>query len=246
VKSGKNDTLDTWRPVVVAGLTKLDNTTMSRSIIVQMHPSKSNLIPVNSKTKKHMGSFREDILKFADTNGERIEDLLREGKKNKTPEEEVEFEMLPIDKRPVSVVQEFINKHLPKSKNRLNDVWKSLFAVAIIIGGDWPEMALYAYKELSKIDNTEVKDHIRLLKGMAAICKGFDKEKRLSTADAISNLTKIDPYWVDYKGQGRPISSQNLSFLLKKCNIKTEQVGGYSQIFLKDVVKVVEKEGIDC
>jgi hypothetical protein len=107
--------------------------------------------------------------------------------------------------------------------DRAQDVWEPLLAIADLAGADWPKLAREAAAALSTgVEREDDSLGARLLLDLHLIFT--EKEpKRYRTSDLIAELSRIEESpWGDYNG--KPISSQKLSNLLKPYGIRTMSV----------------------
>ena len=100
--------------------------------------------------------------------------------------------------------------------NRVADNWRPLFAIAELIGGDWPEKVKQAAAELNKDTDTQG-TAILLLEDLAEL---FSKRDKLTSAEICEHLAGFKerpwPAW----NHGIPINPQQVSKLLRPFGIK--------------------------
>jgi hypothetical protein len=107
--------------------------------------------------------------------------------------------------------------------DRANDVWESLFAIADLAGGDWPEKARGSARILSGSEAREDDSLSALL--LRDVYTVFENGAgdRLRTTDLIDHLAEIEESpWGDW--HGKKITAQALSRLLQPFLIKTMSV----------------------
>jgi Protein of unknown function (DUF3631) len=100
--------------------------------------------------------------------------------------------------------------------NREADLWRPLFAIATLAGGDWPARVEKAAKE---IHGQRAEDEVRLALLLTAIREVFGTEERVYTENLISALilrgeTESEP-WATIKRNGAPIDAYYLRGMLK-------------------------------
>ena len=100
--------------------------------------------------------------------------------------------------------------------NRVADNWRPLFAIAELIGGDWPEKVKQAAAELNQDTDTQG-TAILLLEDLAEL---FSKRDKLTSAEICEHLAGLKerpwPAW----NHGIPINPQQVSKLLRPFGIK--------------------------
>jgi hypothetical protein len=104
--------------------------------------------------------------------------------------------------------------------DRAGDAWEPLFAIAELVGGDWPKHARAAAVALSagqEPDDDSI--GVRLLADMRRI---FDErtEDRISTEELLATLAADDEApWADWHGHGKALSARSLAHTLKRYGI---------------------------
>ncbi|TQM44110.1 uncharacterized protein DUF3631 [Pseudonocardia cypriaca] len=108
--------------------------------------------------------------------------------------------------------------------NRAADVWEPLIAVADHAGGEWPERARLAAKELTeaKIENSIMPDDLKLLSDIRDVWPA--DEPRIHTRDLLVRLNQeSDLGWSTYE-RGGELGPMLLAKLLQPYEIKSTQV----------------------
>lgn len=126
-------------------------------------------------------------------------------------------------------------------KDRANDCWEPLQAIAEVAGGAWPSRARSAALHLHSNGEVEACDGNLLLGSIRRIFSATQSD-RISTAELISTLTDMDDYpWSTYC-RGGPITPHQLAKLLSGYKIKprplrlgSEVFKGYERQAFKDV-----------
>jgi hypothetical protein len=123
------------------------------------------------------------------------------------------------------------------------DNWSSLFAVAAIAGGQWPEQALEAARGL-RLDADDESDHgERLVHDIRDVFKNDGNPAVIKSGDLVRKLNEIETApWGDYR-RGDGLSTHRLSALLKPFKVRSrrawtaarESVRGYWLVDLKPV-----------
>jgi putative DNA primase/helicase len=108
--------------------------------------------------------------------------------------------------------------------DRETDNWEPLFAVAQILGGDWPARVMEAAETLAAGDQDEGQEvSVVLLADVKALWP--PKEEKMLTATLLEELRKLeDRAWPTYGKSGKGLTARDLSFLLGKYDIRPKQV----------------------
>jgi uncharacterized protein DUF3631 len=108
--------------------------------------------------------------------------------------------------------------------DRAWDYWEPLLAIADLAGEDWPERARAAAVELSSGEAREGDSlSLRLLADVRDVFASAEAE-RFRTPELIAELCKIEESpWGDWNN-GKPITPQALSKLLRPYRIRTRSV----------------------
>jgi hypothetical protein len=186
--------LPVFAPKAIAGIGELPDTVADRSISIRLQRR---------------------------TRDERIERFRRR---------EVEASADPIRESMVSLAEFHLVRltdarpELPDElDDRAQDVWEPLLAIADLAGAAWPDRARRAAIALSS--GTEREDDslsARLLRDIYDVYAA-NGTQRYRTADLIAELSQIEESpWGDWRG--KPITSQELSRLLRPHKIKTMPV----------------------
>lgn len=107
--------------------------------------------------------------------------------------------------------------------DRAADNWRALLAIADHVGGDWPQVARNVALKLTDVDSDDGSAKTLLLMDMKAMFEDFGRD-RLFTSEILERLHKMDDRpWPEWR-KGKPITSRQLSQLLKPFNIKSVSV----------------------
>ena len=178
---------------------KLPDTTLSRSIIVQMKRKKPGEQAEHFRCIDDAGltELRRKAMRWAADNGEVLQ--------NTEPAMPRGFD------------------------NRLGDNWRLLLAIADLAGGDWPERAREAAARLSDVADTASTGARLLRDIKVAFDgedgeTGRILRDRISSAELIATLTS-DPGspWAEWKG-GKPMTQAQLARVLKPFGITSEVI----------------------
>ena len=108
-----------------------------------------------------------------------------------------------------------IRVSVPTSGNdRADDNWYPLFAIANVIGGDWPEKFGKAMQQLVSVSDDAIGTKL-----LADIRDIFNEQsaERMFSKDLIERLNELtESPWGDWK-KGRGLTPNGLSRLLKPC-----------------------------
>lgn len=100
--------------------------------------------------------------------------------------------------------------------NRVADNWRPLFAIAELVGGDWPERIKQAAAELNQDTDTQG-TAILLLEDLAELFSERDKHTSAEICEHLAGLKERPwPEW----SHGKPINPQQVSKLLRAFGIK--------------------------
>jgi uncharacterized protein DUF3631 len=109
--------------------------------------------------------------------------------------------------------------------NRLADNWRPLFAIAEVMGADWPKRASEAFAKLTSTFDLDAQGvSATLLADIAAI---FDKEDtdKLPSAKLADSLVAIEGRpWAEWGRQRKPISPNQLANLLHPFGISPQVI----------------------
>jgi hypothetical protein len=104
--------------------------------------------------------------------------------------------------------------------NRLADNWRPLFAIAQLVGSDWPARAAAAYAALTSTEDADAQGlGTTLLTDIAALftTEGTD---RLTSASLAASLGALEGRpWPDFGKTGKPVTPNQLARLLKRFRI---------------------------
>lgn len=133
---------------------------------------------------------------------------------------------------------------VPDSLNdRAADNWRPLLAIADLAGGEWPKAARKAALVLSggDLDTEEDGPGVMLLGDVMLLFRKHEAD-RLSSAELIDGLVKLEGRpWADWF-RGKPITARGIAQLLKAFGIRPKverhedekQARGYNKIDFKD------------
>ena len=103
--------------------------------------------------------------------------------------------------------------------NRVADVWRPLYQIADVLGGDWPKRVRDAAAALVLQDDDAEEELIRLLADIRSI---FDAEKTdwLSSAVLTNALVELEGRgWAEYGKAEKPLTQNRLARLLRPLKI---------------------------
>ena len=107
--------------------------------------------------------------------------------------------------------------------DRQREIWRALFAIADMAGGDWPERARSAALKLAHVEVDEVSIGVRLLGDIRDVLDGFSAEW-VSTADLIARLSGLEESpWGSWRQTEKPITSRALGAILRNYGVKSRQ-----------------------
>ncbi len=111
---------------------------------------------------------------------------------------------------------------MPQAFNRVADVWRPLFAVAEVAGGDWPSRCARAFAKLQTPDADAEPVAVQLLQDVAAAMNSAGV-KSMPSAGLVERLALLDerpwPTW----NHGRPISPRQVANLLRSFGIRPQK-----------------------
>jgi hypothetical protein len=109
----------------------------------------------------------------------------------------------------------------PGFENRLEDNWRLLFAIADMVGAEWPKKARQAAMTVAKmLDAGEMSSGAMALSDIKAIFAERCKDQ-ISSADLIATLAGMhERPWPEWRG-GKPITQNALARLLRPYGIAT-------------------------
>jgi putative DNA primase/helicase len=181
----------TWCPKAIALIGRLRDTLEDRSIIIEMRRRAPN---------------------------EKVERLRRD---------RIHQELNPIRRRAARWATDYLEQireadpDVPDSlHDRAQDNWRSLFAIADVAGGEWPDRARQVAVALSgPADENDNAPRVQLLLDLRQL---FEKRQvdRLPSEDVVAALVKMeDRPWPEWK-QGKPLSKRQLASLLKPFRVR--------------------------
>lgn len=112
--------------------------------------------------------------------------------------------------------------------DRVADVWEALIMVADAAGGHWPANAREAAKAMGSGTNETDGPGVQLLNDLREL---FGDKDRMGSADIVDALVKLpDSPWRHYHSNGHPLTTRELSRLLKRYGVNSRDVwiGGRS------------------
>ncbi|MGB8743968.1 MAG: DUF3631 domain-containing protein [Xanthobacteraceae bacterium] len=189
----------TWAPAAIAMIGRLPDTLNDRSVIISLR---------RRKPTEGIQSFRSD----------RVQHLTILAQKMARWVQDHQVELRSADPNTGELL------------NRTADNWRPLFAVAEVAGGDWPaRVRVIANIAVAKNDEQSV--GVQLLTDMKWIFDGCpdpgsaaNESDRVSSADVLNHLIKIDGRpWAEWKG-GKPITANALARLLGKYSIQSQTI----------------------
>lgn len=108
-------------------------------------------------------------------------------------------------------------------EDRDADNWESLFAIAELAGGDWPERAAQACLALNRADESDSRIGNDLLNDLRRIWR--PNEQALYTTTIVDRLAGLDESaWVDYGSAHRLINAREIAKLLEPYKVKSHTV----------------------
>ena len=184
---------------------RLPDTTMSRSIVIEMKRKKSSETVMHFRSIDDAGlaELRQRALRWANDNGEKLD-----GAEPDMP---------------------------PGFDNRLGDNWSQLLAIADLAGDEWPTLARKAAAKLSDVaeassTGVQLLADIRLI--FDGPQDGFEKLEPLdaiSSAELVRRLGADDgSRWHEFKG-GKPLTQLQLARELKRFKIYPDRVTSLGQ-----------------
>jgi hypothetical protein len=181
---------------------KLPDTTLSRSIIIEMKRKKAaeSVMHFRSIDDAGLAELRRRALRWADDTGEKLQDA-----------------------EPVMP---------PGFDNRLGDNWSVLLAISDHAGSEWPTKARKAAIKLSKVADVASSGVQTLAAIKAIYCPAPEKDgteppephDHMSSADLAATLgADMTGPWAEWKG-GKPITQAQLARVLKPFGIAPEVI----------------------
>jgi Protein of unknown function (DUF3631) len=123
--------------------------------------------------------------------------------------------------------------------NRVADVWRPLYQIADVLGGDWPRRVCAAAVALTPKDDDAEEELIRLLTDIRDIFAA-EKADKLSSAVLTNKLVELEGRgWAEYGKSEKPLTQHRLAALLRPLLVIPESVGanrlkGYLLVRLAD------------
>jgi uncharacterized protein DUF3631 len=115
-------------------------------------------------------------------------------------------------------------------RDRAQDVWEPLLAVADLAGDEWPATARNAALTLSGIRENEESHGVRLLRDIGKVFDDRPSADRISTADLIETLAAFEEspwgeWWWNYQdGKPKPGSPRRLAKMVHAFDIASESI----------------------
>ncbi len=105
--------------------------------------------------------------------------------------------------------------------DREQDCWRKLFAIADLVGGDWPERARSSALILSTNDEAENSEGVQLLADLEELFRSRGAE-RLTSAEIVEELGKMEERpWPEFDKD--PITTRQLAMVLAPFEIRPDQ-----------------------
>ena len=109
--------------------------------------------------------------------------------------------------------------------NRLADNWRPLFAIAQVMGSDWPKRASEAFAKLTSSNDLDAQGVGTTLLADIATIFGKEKTDKLPSAKLADLLGAIEGRpWAEWGRQRKPISSNQLANLLRPFGISPQVI----------------------
>jgi len=174
-----------FAPVALAGLGILPDTLMSRSIVVRM------------KSRKH---GQPDIMDFEmEYDAEIVSPFGKELE---------DWALSNMDK------MRLIDPVVP-GKNRTRQIWKPLFKIAQIAGGEWPDRVKRSFVEMTREPGKEQSLPHKLLSDLQVVfTSGEGPRAYVPSSTLIDELTSVSDMWQD-------LSPRSLADMLRRYGIST-------------------------
>jgi hypothetical protein len=107
-------------------------------------------------------------------------------------------------------------------EDRNADVWESLFAIADIAGGDWPQRARVAAVSLVSVaSEAETSLGLQLLADLRTV---FGDADEMTTKDILAALAAIEEAPWSTVNNGKPIDARGLGNRLRQYSVKSKQI----------------------
>lgn len=117
---------------------------------------------------------------------------------------------------------EAVDPEMPGAFNRVADLWRPLFTVAAVAGGDWPKLCAAAFARLQVSDPDSEPMAVQLLQDAAAFMDRAGVEI-MPSADLVERLATMNerpwPTW----NHGKPISPRQVANLLRGFGIRPQK-----------------------
>jgi putative DNA primase/helicase len=109
--------------------------------------------------------------------------------------------------------------------NRLADNWRSLFAIAEIAGGDWPERASEAFAKLTSTEDLDAQSVGTQLLGDISAAFTAKNTDKIFSVQLCEELAAIEGRpWAEWGRQRKPISMNQLATQLRRFSVSPHQI----------------------
>lgn len=107
--------------------------------------------------------------------------------------------------------------------DRAEDNWQPIFAIAELVGGDWPERVLEAYRVMTKCHDDDDTIGPMILKDVREILEGKFGSV-IHSCDLVDELIDLEERpWCEWK-HGKPLTKNSLARLLKPYSVRSRQI----------------------
>lgn len=184
-----------FAPTVLCGIGSLPGTLLDRSIIIRLERAKPGELKERFDSRR---TVKEQEL---------CRKLARWGQDNSKRLESCD-PVLP-----------------PAAVNRLADNWRPLFAIAEVLGGDWPELARKAFDTLQGQRHGDDEDiGIQLLTDIRDVFE-TTQSTRLSSDQLSLNLANLEGKpWEEYGRRNEPITKSELAKVLRRFRVQSRNI----------------------
>ena len=137
-------------------------------------------------------------------------------------------------------ILELIPLTLPDFGTRQGDLWRPLFAIAEVAGGDWIVRCEEAMQAFALKEEEDLSDGECLLRDLYAVFMERNSSKYLDYENILAGLQVESEQWADYN-LSRPINSLQIGKMLQPFGVKAIKRGGQKMqkkvILFSDVQK---------
>lgn len=195
IVNGETKKFTTWGPKLLCGIGQIDETLRDRSILIGLQRKRRS----------------DTVVRLRDIPPGTIEGLVKQIRvwaSNHSVQVETH--------RPASVPEQL--------NDREADNWEPLFAIADILGGEWPKWARESSVEISKkMASLVIDEQTELLQDIRNVFVMLRCD-RISTRELISHLVEDEHLrWCDYN-RGRPLNPRGMSDLLRQYRISPQTI----------------------